>query len=72
MTPEKPLSVLSQLLWYNIYIQTDEGDVHLSRFSQNNLNFLSQLFDTNGSIKAWHVLKQEYHITISAISNGCS
>ena len=62
MTPEKPLSVLSQLLWNNIYIQIDEGDVHLSRFSQNNLNFLSQLFDTNGSIKVWHLLKQEYHL----------
>ena len=55
-TPETPSSVLSQFLWYNIYIQIDKGDVHLSRFSQNNLNFVSQLFDSNGSIKAWHLL----------------
>ena len=53
---------MSQFLWYNIYIQIDEGDVHLSRFSQNNLNFASQFFNTNGLIKAWHVLKQEYHL----------
>ena len=57
-TPETPSSALSQFLWYNIYIQIDKGDVHLSRFSQNNLNFVSQLFDTNSSIKAWHPLKQ--------------
>ena len=50
-----------QFLWYNIYIQIDEGEVHLSKFSQNNLNFVSQLFDTNGSIKTWYHLKQEYH-----------
>ena len=51
-----------QFLWYNIYIQIDEGDVHLSRFSQNNLKFVPQLLNTNGSIKAWHLLKQEYHL----------
>ena len=53
---------MSQFLWYNIYIKFDESDVYLSRFSQNNLNFVSQLFNTNGSIKAWHLLKQEYHL----------
>ena len=61
-TPETPSSILSQFLWYNIYIQIDEGDVYLSRFSQNNLNFISQLFNTNSSIKGWHLLKQKYHL----------
>ena len=55
-TPETPSSILSQFLWYNIYIQIDEGNVHLSRFSQNNLNFVSQLFNTNNSIKMWHLI----------------
>ena len=53
---------MSEFLWYNIYIQIDEGDVHHSRFSQNNLNFVSQIFNTNDLIKAWHLLKQEYHL----------
>ena len=61
-TPETLSSILSQFSWYNIYIQIDEGDVHLSKFSQNNLNFVSQLFNTNGSIKTWYFLKQEYHL----------
>ena len=43
-------------------MQIDEGDVHLSKFSQNNLNFVSQLFNTNGSIKTWYLLKQEFHL----------
>ena len=53
---------MSHFLWYNIYIQIDEGDIHLFKFSQNNLNFVSPLFKTNGSIKAWQPLKQEYHL----------
>ena len=61
-TPETPYSVLPPFLWYNNYIQINESHVHLSRLSQNNLNFVSQLFDTNGSIEAWHLLKQEYHL----------
>ena len=57
---------MSRFLWHDNYIQIDKGDVHLSRFSQNNLNFASQLFDTNGSIKAWHFLKQQYHLNNSS------
>ena len=53
---------MSQFLWYNIYIQIDEGDVHHSRFSQKGLSFVSQLFDKNGTIKAWHLLKQGYNL----------
>ena len=60
-TTETPSSILYHFLWYNIYIQTDEGDV-ISRFSQSNFNFVSQLFDTNGTVKAWRILKQEYHL----------
>ena len=61
-TPETPSSILSQFLWYNIYIQIDEGDVHLSRFSQKCLSFVSQLFDKNGTFKTLHLLKKEYHL----------
>ena len=65
-TPGTPSSILSQFLWYDIYIQIDEGDVHLSKFSQNNLNIVSQLFNTNGSIKTWYLLKQEYDLKINS------
>ena len=52
---------MSQFLWYIIEIQIDESEVHLSRFSQNNLNFVSRLFNTNGSIKAWYFLNLIIH-----------
>ena len=61
-TPDTPSCILSQFLWYNTYTQIDEGDVNLTRFSQNNLNFFSQLIDTNAKVKTWHLLKQEYHL----------
>ena len=60
-TPETPSCILPRFLWYNIYTQIDEGDVHLSRFSQKNLNFISQLFDTKDTVKGWNHLIQEYH-----------
>ena len=43
-----------------------EGDVNLSRFSQNNLNFVSQLFNTSGTVKFWHLSKQEYRLNSSS------
>ena len=43
-------------------MKSDEGDIHLFTFSQSNLNFVSQLFDTNGTVKSWYLLKQEYHL----------
>ena len=61
-TPEKLFCIFSQFLWYNIYIQIDRGDVHLSRFSQNNLNFVSQFIDTKSTVKFWYLLKQEYNL----------
>ena len=36
--------------------------MHLCRFSQKGLSFFCHLFDKNGTIKAWHLLKQEYHL----------
>ena len=61
-TPDTPSCILSRFLWYNTYTQIDEGDLNLSRFSQNNSNFISQLIDTNAKVKTWHLLKQEYHL----------
>ena len=48
-------------------MKSDEGDIHLFTFSQSNLNFVSQLFDTNGTVKSWYLLKQEYHLN----NNSC-
>ena len=58
---ETTSSVLSQFLWHNTYIQIDVDDVHFSRFSRSNLNFVSLLSVANGSMKDWHLLN-EYHL----------
>ena len=65
-TSETPSYIVSQILWYHIYIQIDKANVHLSRFSQNNLNFVSHLFNINDTVKAWHLLKQEYQLNINS------
>ena len=57
--PEIPSCILSQYLWYNENIQVDKNSIYLERFSEKNINYVSQLFRPDGSIKKWHELKAE-------------
>ena len=50
------LCILSQYMWYNDSIQVDKVSVHFLQFSEKNINYDSQLFSENGSIKKWHEL----------------
>ena len=59
---EIPSCILSQYLWYNANIQIDKTSIHFSRFSEKNINYVSQLFNNNGLIKKWHKLKEEYNL----------
>ena len=52
--------VLSQFLWYNSYIKTLNKAVYLKFFSVRNINFITQLFYLDGSLKTWKILKTEY------------
>ena len=47
MTP----CVLSQFLWCNSYIKSDNKTVYLKFFSRKNINFITQLFNTDGQSK---------------------
>ena len=62
MMTEIPSCILSQYLWYNANIQIDKTSIHFSRFSEKNINYVSQLFNNNGSIKKWHKFKREYNL----------
>ena len=62
MMTEIPSCILSQYLWYNANIQIDKTSIHFSRFSEKNINYVSQLFNNNGLIKKWHKLKEEYNL----------
>ena len=46
-TPVTPSCVLSQVLWYNNYIKTDNKAIDLKLFSTKNINFIAQLFNTD-------------------------
>ena len=48
-----------QVNGYNVNIQIDKTSIHFSRFSEKNMNYVSQLFNNNGSIKKWHKFKRE-------------
>ena len=54
--------ILPHYLWYNANIQVDKTSIRFSRFSEKNVNYVSQLFNNNGSIKKWHEFKREYDL----------
>ena len=60
--PEIPSCILSQYLWYNENIQVDKNSIYLVRFSEKNINYASQLFRPDGSIKKWHEPKTEHKL----------
>ena len=49
VSPITPSYVLSQFLWYNSYIKIDSKVVFI--------NFITQLFNTDGSVKNWNILR---------------
>ena len=55
-----PSCVLSQFLWYNSYIKIDNKAVYLKLFSTKNVNFITELFNTDGSVKNCNILKAEF------------
>ena len=62
MMTEIPPCILSQYLCSNANIQVDNTSIQFSRFSEKNINRVSQFFKNNGSIKKWHEFKREYDL----------
>ena len=58
--PITPSCILSQFLRYSSYIQIDNKAGYLKFFSTNSVNFITQLFHSDGSLKHWKFLKTEY------------
>ena len=58
-SPITPSRVLSQFIWYNSYIKIDSKAIYL-KSSTKNINFVTQLFNTDGSVKNRNILKTEY------------
>ena len=61
-SPETPSQVLSQFLWCNNYIKIEDAVMHFEKFSNENIKFLSQLFE-NDRITSWVNLKYRFELT---------
>ena len=64
--PEIPSCILFQYLLYNKNIQVDKPPVYFLKVSEKSINYVSQLFSGNGSIKNWCELKKEYNLDESS------
>ena len=57
-----PSAILSQFLWFNSQIQIGNKSVFFSSFSEQNINFVGELFKTDGAGKPWKQLQEEYDL----------
>ena len=55
-----PSTVGCQFIWYNMHILTGNKSTYLYSFSNKNLNFIGQLFDTDRRLKPWECIKQQF------------
>ena len=55
-----PSTVACQFIWYNKHVQIDNKSIYLYNFSNRNLNFVGQLFDTHGKLKPWECVKHQF------------
>ena len=72
VSPQLPSSILSTFLWYNEDILISNEPIYFKHFSNNNLNYVTQLFDGTGNTKEWMELKQEFKLNNHVFLNGCN
>ena len=53
-----PSAILSEM--FNSQVQIGTKSVFFSSFSEQNINFVGQLFKTDGTVKLWKQLQEEY------------
>ena len=53
-------AILSQFLWFNSQIQIGNKSAFFSSFSEQNINFVGQLFRTDSAVKPWGQLQEEH------------
>ena len=47
-SPETSPQILSQFLWFNKYLKSEDAVIHFPKFSNKGINFLSQLLKMAG------------------------
>ena len=61
---EVPSCIQLNFFWYNKHILVDNKPVHLSSFSDKNVN-INNLLDCLDTLKSWNVLKKEFKLADS-------
>ena len=62
VSSELPSCILSTLLWYNKDILISNKPIYFKHFSNNNLNYVTQLFHDTGNTKEWMKLKHGFNL----------
>ena len=57
-----PSCILSSFLWYDKDILISNKPIYFKHFSNNNLNYVTQLFSDTGNTKEWMKLKHEFNL----------
>ena len=60
MSNISPSTISSQFFWFNSQIQIGNKSGFFSSFSKRNNNFVEQLLKTDGSVKPWEQLQENY------------
>ena len=62
VSPDIPSCILFSFLWYNKDILISIKPIYFKHFSNNNLNYVTQLFDDTGNTKEWLKSKHEFNL----------
>ena len=57
-----PSTVVCQFIWFKKHIQIDNKSIYLDNFWNRSLNFVGQLFATDGKLKSWDCVR--YHFLL--------
>ena len=61
--PTVPSTIASQYLWFNNQIKIDNNVVFFKHFSENKINFVSDILDDKGNIKTWQNIILQHKIS---------
>ena len=57
-----PTCIGSQFLWFNNYITIDNNSVPFKEFSSHNINFINQLFTSEGEFYDWNHIERKFQL----------
>ena len=61
--PKTSSTIASQIIWYSKHFLVDKRSFYNTTQANNGINHIGQLFDTNGAMKPWCLLKSEFSLS---------